>query len=82
MAKLDLPEPESQWLSDSADKLIESFSSLQTVNTEGVKPLVSVLPLENILRVDEAKKPFTREELLSASPASFEGYFQVPRTIN
>ena len=82
MAKLDLPAAESQWLIGSADKLIESFSSIQAVDTDGVKPLVSVLPLENILREDQAKKPFTREELLSGAPASSEGYFQVPKTIN
>ena len=82
MAKLDLPAAESQWLSSSADKLIESFSCIQAVDTDGVKPLVSVLQLGNVLREDTAKKFFTREELLSASPASSEGYFQVPKTIN
>jgi aspartyl-tRNA(Asn)/glutamyl-tRNA(Gln) amidotransferase subunit C len=82
MAKLDLPESERQWVSGAADKLIEGFSALARIDTAGVKPLVTVLDIQNVLREDEAKKMITREELLSNAPEQHDGYFQVPKTLD
>ena len=82
MAKLDLPEPERQWLSERVEKLMASFSALEKIDTAAVKPLVTVLDIQNILRDDVAKKVVTREELLSSAPEQYDGYFQVPKTLD
>ena len=82
MAKLDLSETERQNLSACTDKLIESFSVLENIDTSGAKPLVTVLDIQNVMRNDIAKKTITREELLSNAPEQYDGYFQVPRTLD
>ena len=82
MAKFDLSETETQWVSDAADKLLKSFSALEPIDTAGVLPLVSVLSLENVFREDAVKKSFTRSELLSNAPEQYDGYFQVPKTLD
>ena len=81
MAKLDLPAEERKRVSDRIDKLIESFSVLETIDVSGIEPLAAVLDIKNIFRDDEAKKIYTREELLSGAPEQYDGYFQVPKTL-
>ena len=81
-SKLNLPEAERQWVSERADMLIESFAQLETVDTAGIEPLVTILDLQNVLREDVCVKPVSRDELLSTAPEQYDGYFQVPRTLD
>ena len=82
LAKIDLPESERQWLAGRAEELIKSFSALESVDASGIEPLVTVLNTGNILRDDVAKKFITRGELLSNAPEQYDGYFQVPKTLD
>jgi len=82
MAKLDLPEAERAWVSDRADMLIDSFGQLAGIDASGLDPLITVLDIKNVLREDVNVKAFTREELLSNAPEKYDGYFQVPKTID
>ena len=81
MAKLDLPETERQKLSGRVEELLNSFSALERIDTAGTRPLVTVLDIQNIMRNDVAGKFVTREELLSNAPEQYDGYFQVPKTL-
>ena len=82
MAKIDLQETERQWVAGRVEKLLESFSALESVDTRGAEPLVTVLNTRNIMRDDAAKKFISREELLSNAPEQYDGYFQVPKTLD
>ena len=82
MAKLDLPETEREWISCRVEKLIDSFSALDSIDTASSEPLVSVLDIKNILREDIPGKFISREELLSNAPEQYNGYFRVPKTLN
>ncbi|MDR1736314.1 MAG: Asp-tRNA(Asn)/Glu-tRNA(Gln) amidotransferase subunit GatC [Oscillospiraceae bacterium] len=81
-AKLALTGDEREALSARADALIESFAALDAIDVTGVKPLVSVLDIKNVLREDAAAKLVPREELLSAAPQRHGEYFRVPRTLD
>jgi len=81
MSMIDLPDGERERLSRSFEALAESFVAIERVDTGGVEPLVTVLNLNNIMREDEAKKLFTREEILANAPEQYDGYFQVPGTL-
>ena len=81
MAKLDLSETERQILTGNVEKLVDSFSALENINTTDTEPLVTVLDIQNVMRNDVVKKIVTREELLSSAPEQYDGYFQVPRTL-
>ena len=82
MAKLDLPETERVWVSDSADILVDSFSLLDSIDTSGVEPLITVLDITNVLREDVSVKMLPREELLANAPDQYNGYFRVPKTLD
>ena len=81
MAKLDLPVTERLRLSGSVEKLMDSFSALEKIDTTNTEPLVSVLNIQNVMRNDTVKKIITREELLSSAPEEYDGYFMVPKTV-
>lgn len=81
MAKLSLTEDIRKWVVDSFNILEESFKKLESVDTEGVEPLFTVLDLKNVLREDVSAKFIERDELLSNAPEEYDGYFQVPKTL-
>jgi len=81
MMKFNLTNDERVFISDKIDNLIESFKMLETIDTSGVEPLVTVLDIQNVLREDVMTKFITCEELLSNAPEQYDGYFQVPKTL-
>ena len=81
MAKLDLPEEERKWVSSCVDMLTDSFHALEAIDTSETEPLVTVLEIQNVLRKDKVNKQLTRDELLSNAPEQYDGYFQVPKTL-
>lgn len=81
MMMLELPESEREQLGKRLNELAESFTALETVDADGVEPLVSVLDLRNVLREDVSEQLITRDELMSNSPEQYDGYFKVPGTI-
>ncbi|MCL2084491.1 MAG: Asp-tRNA(Asn)/Glu-tRNA(Gln) amidotransferase subunit GatC [Oscillospiraceae bacterium] len=81
MAKLALSETEREWVSARAERLIKSFAEIEGVDTGGVEPLITVLGLNNAFREDIRVKTVSREELLANAPEQYDGYFQVPKTL-
>ncbi len=81
MAKLELTENERGEISARADELIKSFKALEAADAKDAEPLVTVLDVVNVLREDVSARLISREELLSGAPEQYDGYFQVPRTL-
>lgn len=81
MAKLSLDGEMRAWADDVIARLESEFDKMDKVETEGVEPLVSVLELRNVLREDVSAKTFSREVVLENAPEEYDGYFQVPKTI-
>ena len=81
MAMFELPDDERGLLQQRFDALTGAFGALDAIPADNVEPLVTVLELSNILREDVSVKLLSREELLSAAPEQYDGYFQVPGTL-
>ena len=81
IAMIKLSESEHETLSERFDTVIADFCALDEYDTTGVEPLVSVLDVHNIMRDDIPMKAIQREELLKNAPEQYDGYFQVPATI-
>ena len=81
MAMLSLPDDERGRIESRYNSLLAGFETLRQVETKGVEPLVSVLDITTVFREDIAKKLLTREEILSNAPEQYDGYFQVPGTL-
>ena len=81
MAKLSLEGDERAWAEDIIERLEKEFDAFEAIDTEGVEPMVTVLELTNVLREDVSEQIVSRETLLENAPAEYDGYFEVPRTI-
>jgi len=81
MAKLELTEEERQIISRLTEEMVQDLTVFEDIDTSGIEPLVSVLNIENIMREDVSVKMLPHEELLSAAPEQYGGYFQVPKTL-
>ena len=81
MAMFDLSEEERGQLGKRAGDLAESFGALDDIDTDGVPPLVSVLCVHSVFREDVSERILTRDEIMATAPEQYDGYFQVPGTL-
>ena len=79
--QLALTEDEKEKVMNWFDTMEKDIALLHEVNTDEVERMVHVIPMENVLRADVAKKLFTRDELQKDAPESEDGYWQVPRLL-
>jgi len=77
LAKLALTEEEKTLYAEQLSAILEYFCQLQEVDTSGIPPTATVLPIRNVFRPDEPGEPMPREELLRNAPAQADGCFQV-----
>ena len=82
LSKLSLTEEERAKAMKEMDKILEYVSKLNEVVTDGVEPLVNVLPITNVLRDDEvvAEKDAV-ERTIANGPSTKDNMFVVPKTV-
>lgn len=78
LARLALSEEEKTLYQEQLSAILEYFERLQELDTEAISPTATVLPLRSVMRADEPKSPFPREDILANAPAAEEGCFEVP----
>ncbi len=77
LAKLGLSEKEIETFRRQLSAILEYVAVLERLDTEAIPPTATVLPLRNVMRVDEAEPSLTQEDALSNAPSTVDGYFQV-----
>jgi len=81
MAMLELENEKREQLSERFNAVVERFALLDDIPADGVEPLVTVLTLNNVLREDVSEKHLSRDDILKNAPEQYDGYFQVPGTL-
>ncbi len=61
--------------------LLEWIDELQSVDTEGVEPLTSVVGARLKTRADVVTLNVTRDEVLANAPEAMAGFFTVPKVV-
>ena len=79
LAKLDLTEEEIEKFTSQLSSVVDYFSDLSEVDTEGVEPTSQTTGLENVKREDATKSDevLTQDEALSGTEETYNGYFKV-----
>ena len=81
LSRLDIPENETEALSESIAEMLTFFQQLSALDTEGVEPTAHIAPLENVLREDiPAAERLDRETLLSGTESE-DGLITLPKVI-
>jgi len=77
LAKLELTEEEKIKFCEQLSAILEYAEMLQKLDTEAIPPTATVLPLQNVMRPDEAAPSFSQEDILANAPDAVEGCFRV-----
>jgi len=81
LSRLEFSESELETFTGQMDAILQYAEVLNKVNVDNVEPMAHVLPLKNVMRVDEARPSLNRELALSNAPEQQDGYFKVPKII-
>lgn len=77
LAKLELTDGEKERYREQLSTILDYAARLQQIDTENIPPTASVLPIDTVLRPDEARPSPPREELLRNAQEQEEGMFRV-----
>lgn len=81
LARLSLDACETERFTVQLAAILDHFSALTALPTEGVEPTSHAVPLTNRFREDEIVPPMPREAIMANAPDPFEGQYRVPRAI-
>ena len=77
LAKLTLSDAEKDMFQEQLSNILEYAEMLQQVDTTGIPPTTSALPLNNVMRPDELALSLPNDEALFNAPDAEDGSFKV-----
>jgi aspartyl-tRNA(Asn)/glutamyl-tRNA(Gln) amidotransferase subunit C len=78
LARLGLTEDELGRLEGQLNHILDQYSVLAQLDTEGIAPTAQTIELENILRDDVIRASLPAQEILAQAPERDRDYFVVP----
>ena len=78
LARLRLAEEEVERMAGELSGILEHVDRISELDLEGVQPTSHVVELENVMRPDEPRPSWPKEDVLRAAPDPAEGAFRVP----
>jgi len=81
LSKIKLEGEELHTLTEDFNQILQFVNQIEKVNTEGIKPLLHVLNLENRVRADEPGQSLSNNEVKTIAPEFNAGFIVVPKVI-
>jgi len=81
LSRLELTREELDRYGLQLSTILEYFSRLLELPTEGVETTSHPIPVTNVFREDVVRPSLPVEEVLAMAPQTREGYFVVPRVL-
>lgn len=78
LARLRLTEEEVGTMAGELSGILEHVDRIAALDLDGVPPTSHVVELENVLRPDQPRPSWPREEILAPAPEPVDGAFRVP----
>jgi aspartyl-tRNA(Asn)/glutamyl-tRNA(Gln) amidotransferase subunit C len=78
LARLRLSDEEIERMSTELSGILDHIEKIEELDLDGVEPTSHVVNLENVLRPDEPRPSWPREQVLEIAPDAGEGGFRVP----
>jgi len=77
LARIALSEEDVQRFTAQLSGILDHFTALSAVNTEGLEPTAHPLPLSNVMRDDLVAPSLQRDIALANAPLTEDGYVRV-----
>lgn len=81
LARLEVPASELNALAAQLSSIMGWIEQLAEVDTDGVEPMRSVMPITKPWRVDRVTDGGQAAAILANAPESQDGYFVVPKVV-
>jgi aspartyl-tRNA(Asn)/glutamyl-tRNA(Gln) amidotransferase subunit C len=81
LARLGVDEQDMPEYAANLSNILDMVEQLNSVDTDGVKPMAHPLDAVQRLRADEVTEVNDRENLQSHAPETAEGLYLVPRVV-
>jgi aspartyl-tRNA(Asn)/glutamyl-tRNA(Gln) amidotransferase subunit C len=81
LARLELTEEEMERMTAQLDAILGYIEKLNELDTSGVEPTTTVIPMVSVMREDEVRPSLKPEEALANAPDRHDEFFRVPRII-
>ena len=81
LSRLEISEEEMPMFTEQFNQILEYADILEKVDTAGIDPTFSILPLYNVMREDEVVPGVSHDEAMKNAPAVHNDGFKVPRVI-
>jgi aspartyl-tRNA(Asn)/glutamyl-tRNA(Gln) amidotransferase subunit C len=78
LARLRLSDEEVERMASELSGILEHVEHINELDLEGVEPTSHVIALENVLRPDEPRPSWDRDEMVERAPDPAAGAFRVP----
>jgi aspartyl-tRNA(Asn)/glutamyl-tRNA(Gln) amidotransferase subunit C len=78
LARLRLTDDEVERMAAELSGILEHVQRISELDLDGVEPTSHVVALENVLRPDEPRPSWDRDEILESAPDPASGAFRVP----
>jgi len=78
LARLRLSDEEIARMAEELSGVLEHVDKISELDLEGVEPTAHVIELVNVLRPDEPRPSWGRDEMLERAPDPASGSFRVP----
>jgi aspartyl-tRNA(Asn)/glutamyl-tRNA(Gln) amidotransferase subunit C len=78
LARLELSDGDVERMSRELSTILDHIEKIGELDLDGVEPTSHVAPVENVLRADEPRESWPREQILELAPDPADGGFRVP----
>jgi aspartyl-tRNA(Asn)/glutamyl-tRNA(Gln) amidotransferase subunit C len=78
LARLRLDDDEVERMAGELSTILEHVDRIAKLDLEDVEPTSHVIDLENVLRPDEPRPSWPKDEILAPAPDPSDGAFRVP----
>ena len=82
LSRIKLDENEISEMQSQMSEIVNYMDSLNQLDTENIEPLSHIFNITNVMRDDEVRDSYEREEILKNAPAHTEEAFIVPKTVD
>jgi len=82
LSKLKFEADAQKSIQGDLNNIIDFIAELDSINTDGVKPLLFMTDEVNVLRADEANTNITQKEALKNAPQKDSDYFKIPKVLS
>ncbi|RJS85920.1 Asp-tRNA(Asn)/Glu-tRNA(Gln) amidotransferase subunit GatC [Candidatus Bathyarchaeota archaeon] len=81
LARIELTEEEKELFTKQFNEILQYFSKLDEIDTDGVPPTYHVIEVSNVFRDDEVQESLNQEEALRNAKRKEKGFFKAPRIL-